>query len=86
MKTKILTGAFAFLFIVAISAYAQSDPNIRQKNLQKRENVKSNRHERIDKRKPDGIGRVDDRVGRRSDRIDRKQGRTDKRVNRRKGN
>ncbi|MBL7844694.1 MAG: hypothetical protein KF846_01280 [Cyclobacteriaceae bacterium] len=84
MKVRIMLGALA-LFLVTVSVNAQSDQNIRQKNLQKRENVNTNRQENINQRNPEGKGQVDNRVERRDDRIDRKQKRTDRRVNRRKG-
>jgi len=84
MKTRILISALALFLVTAISVNAQSDQNIRQKNLQKRENVNTYRQVRIDKRNPNGIGRVDDRVERRGNRIDRKQARTYRRVNSRK--
>jgi hypothetical protein len=85
MKTKMMIGALVLFLIATISVNAQSDQSIRQKNLQKRENVNSNRQENIEKRNPNGVGRMDDRVERRGNRIDRKQARTNKRVNHRKG-
>jgi hypothetical protein len=86
MRTKMLISALALFLITAVSVNAQTDQNIRQKRLNKRGQVNTNRQERIDKRNPKGIGRVDDRVERRGERIDRKQKRTDRRMNRRKGN
>jgi Ni/Co efflux regulator RcnB len=86
MKTRILISAVALFLVLVTSVNAQSDKNIRQKNLQKRENVNTTRQENIEKRNPNGYGRVDNRVDRRGDRINRKQTRTDRRVNRRKGN
>lgn len=85
MKTRMLISALALFLVTAISVNAQSDQNIRQKNLQKRENVNTTRQDNINQRNPQGKGRVDNRVDRRGDRIDRKQKPTDRRVNPRKG-
>jgi hypothetical protein len=89
MKIKqIVFGTVVFLFIaLAGSTHAQEvRKNHRQKHLERKETVNSNRSERIDSRNPNGVGRHDNRVDRRGDRIERKKARTDRRVKRRRGN
>lgn len=89
MKTRqwIFIGALTLFIGFAGSALAQEAPrNHRQRKLDRRETVNTNKQERIHDRNPKGIGRHDNRVVRRGDRIERKKARTDWRVKRRRGN
>jgi hypothetical protein len=88
MKIKQIVFGTAFLLFVSLagSAHAQEvRKNHRQKHLERKETVNSNRSERISERNPNGLGRHDNRVDRRGDRIERKKARTDRRVKRRRG-
>ena len=89
MKTRNLLFISASTLLLAFSgsAIAQNGPqNHRQRKLDRRETVNSNKQARIAERNPNGVGRHDNRVARRGRHIERKQARTDRRVARRRGN
>lgn len=87
MKQLFFVSTLILFTMLAGSAIAQeASSNHRQRKLDRRETVNTNKSERIAERNPNGVGRKDNRVDRRGKRIARKQKLTDIRVKRRRGN